>query len=1327
MSLNVALLDADVSHVAYVVVSSALAQPIDVLRRNIYEKNADKPLVGSLHISVQVGVTTFMHIFRISQTGELDLLDGLDLSQVSVLESSSFTPHDIVSTAFPPTSLRSVVSHFFDALRSTLIDRVSRQSGVLARLRTGFLVCQDTTASTEWSAPWAVIRPLAFCHLQIHFAQSRLIVHPLIISTPFIPLAPSLPTGTPITLCPFGITAYYLASYHGPTNALSRQFQDLLVGLGVHAWNRDAFVVAWIVVENKQGDDKGVTVIYPRSLCVRAHPSKHPDLPCIPSIPATLEASPDAALPTPVMSPLSLSSASPNTFRTLTATKNRDLPSIANQIGQFVDDQAALRELERERLKREREGGPSSRNPSQIFAPAPDPTPAPPVYIAPQPVPIVPTPAIQVTQAPDNFYPSPPQTNTAAQPTPAAAAVSSPVMDVDPQPVQSMPYYDANWMDSFLAGTGEVNASSGMMMSGDDDFGGVGFTEDDFKFFDAKPDPNMSTGLTPAPNDNIWEAFGTGLPAVTPAFIPQSSPIHMPSPQKPPPPPETSFIMEDIRLAGRAASGQWDAIPFAPKYRSSDSKYSAGKFKSGLASPPAESERYYRRSTDPSLAMVKRLREKKGGLKGRITPTAQESEEEWMSVRSPVDSEEVEEESDEDMESESEEEDETGMTRPSTPLSGCMLSSPALLSMHFNHAYLLPQSSPLRQGMNSAAVGVNPVLSVPTPVSPGPAGKTKALELAVASLAREMVENVVWSDAWRDIHSTAVASVDIWDRDIAAVSTLLAGVDGVRAPLSMQDLFGLGPSDERFEKLEPPSFIVGKGEAVMQMSPPSLRFWDKLGLGPRSGRKDLRAFVAFDPNQQDLTHRVPEWMSALGRAYSSKQFGKVSPGVSEHCADGVVQLRFDSSLRKSLDTLAKGIPTPPPRTYNVVIIVLPLSALQRPQQLRQLFDVIVKTSKSLQTPLLFQLIPEQIMRGDFSTALPSLCLSLYDRLRVPVVRSMSRDLFNMGEMQKLIEDPAFVIARTAEETKMVLGPLKSGALGSVLDVGTFLHVAYSVSTCGNWLCMACVDQRGEAHDTGVRLTIQGGGGGDDDEDDTAFLVSTVWEFARKFARMATASWRVVIAKLGVMECAELEAWTVQLERVDEPIHVSVVCAEVGAPYMFTGRPAFAPPPAPGRAASVSTTKPSRTVMFMDVTATTYALYQATPLPVSVPPTLADLGLETHCIEEEGEEDGLEKYPHRLPLTPRATGTLIRVPSVGTTEMLHVHLLYGIHSEACAVPVATEAALVRDVTRSWYALSVLAAARMGEGCGILPYHLAAIERMRDAVRLVDVGPEGAPEP
>ncbi|KAG7446038.1 uncharacterized protein BT62DRAFT_1076435 [Guyanagaster necrorhizus] len=1372
MSLNVATTNEEISNVAYLVASSSSPATIDAFRRRIAVRHTGSSLLNSLLSSIHVAATSYIYLFRIIRGIQLDTFNDLDFNGLNVVESSSFSPQDIVFPTFPVKALRTVISHFLNSVRIRLLDDISHDASVLGRLNSGFLITHSTT-SNEWSAPWAIMRPFAYCHLQVHLTSSRLLIHPLVMPTSFLPVTSSLTQGSPILLLPYATPAYFLASYKGPCSALSKQFKECFEGLGVSSWDPDSYIIAWVNVENRQGEDKGVMIIYPTSLCVRSLSPNIPSLPHIPALPATLQSSPQSTPSVPFLSVSSPTSVS--AFRTLTISKSRDITRVAKEVGGYVDAVAKERERERERLKREREGvGTSVAQPSSTQVPH---------LFVQQQVQLLQQQQIQQQQIQQqqvqqqhqilDFYPSPPQTNLMVPPPSDHVSPVAPVavpMDVDPQPnpVPSQPSYEpfnSSWMEDWMSGLGDtVNVGNGGdrgMSIGMMDFE-ADFTEDDFSFFDDKPPPPMPavTGLTPAAplEEPHWEIeatpdVGIGLPS---------------------PPAESvlNFRVDDIKVQMKVdtAGGLWDAIPFADSYRATDGKYNMGKF----SSAPGRAEGWrkrYEKVTDPRLGVVKRLALR--GAKSTSEPEKDDWEAEWREGNpEPEEDSDGADDSDEDMESGGEEEsvDDTEGERPCTPLPAWIPMGPSLLPIHFRHEVLLPLSAPLRSGVVGGSSGVGTgVSSVPTPVSPGRVGKGKSLQAAAESLGKEIVENSVWAAVWDGVNArgnpACIGSI-LWEKDVQVVSRLFSAVQGIDAPLRLEQLFGLVGStkgaESRLEKLEAPMLLVGKGDAVIQISPPALRFWDKLGLGPRGGKKDIQAFVVFDSLQEQMSDKVSEWLINLRTVYEGKHFGKVSLGQSQFCEqdmNGVVPIRYDLSLRKTLDSFIAGSSTPPPRESIVVFIVTSITTMTLlSPTMRQLFSVVRKASAS-HPQMLFHFVPEQILYFESNSHFEDLCGSIYDRILVPVVRSMSRKLSQAGEVTKFLEDPAFVLARTPEESKVVYSGPKADATAMILgvmDKGTFLHVGYGVSECGKWIFASCNDQRGDGHNLGVWLTSKGGGEANEGEvDEMTFLVHKVWDFTARFAKKANIEWRIVIAKLGSMGEGELDAWTRHLESDTEmgPVHVSVVAVEPSTPWMFTSRPELdatksASPSlkSVGRSASVSSSKPSKNnshPVFVDISFSTYALFQQSPLPVSVPPTLGDMGLGLGYIPDPSSWHGGEdthpqspsiehdhsNLPHVLPLIPHASATLIRVPSsttVATTTMLHIHLLHMIRSVGCSYPASDYNQLLRDITHSYYALSVLSSLkwRMKGANPILPFHLGAVEAMRTAV--MSGGSTDAPE-
>lgn len=193
-------------------------------------------------------------------------------------------------------------------------------------------------------------------------------------------------------LLPYAVPAYFLTAYTGPTSALTAQFEASLSGLGVGHWKTSPtmYIIAWVSVQNKQGEDKGMNVIWPSSLCLSYYPSSSDNrqpLVYVPSLPAQLQPSPPPPLP-PTISLVSSSSSSQkpssisqqrllsfrpgltrrvctssnlDSFRCLILERTKDLGGVAIEVGAYVDSVAKEREKERERIRRERETGNGSK------------------------------------------------------------------------------------------------------------------------------------------------------------------------------------------------------------------------------------------------------------------------------------------------------------------------------------------------------------------------------------------------------------------------------------------------------------------------------------------------------------------------------------------------------------------------------------------------------------------------------------------------------------------------------------------------------------------------------------------------------------------------------------------------------------------------------------------------------------------------------------------------------------------------------------------------------------------------------------------------------
>ena len=61
---------------------------------------------------------------------------------------------------------------------------------------------------------------------------------------------------------------------------------------------------------------------------------------------------------------------------------------------------------------------------------------------------------------------------------------------------------------------------------------------------------------------------------------------------------------------------------------------------------------------------------------------------------------------------------------------------------------------------------------------------------------------------------------------------------------------------------------VSKSDAIIQVLPTALRFWEKLGLRPRGGAKDATVFVFFEGANDTREAEIASWLNALSQTYS---------------------------------------------------------------------------------------------------------------------------------------------------------------------------------------------------------------------------------------------------------------------------------------------------------------------------------------------------------------------------------------------------------------------------------------------------------------------------
>ncbi|KAG1739948.1 mediator complex subunit 13 C-terminal-domain-containing protein [Suillus paluster] len=1403
---------------------SGAVPPYEVLesaRRQLVSRNQAFSFQDSIlpHVHIDRDVSTF-HAFIVASNEQVDssmsVLKRLRLDDMIISETSSFNPHGLypcslacadshtpcasclapidfscISTArlLPRKPLRQIYTRFIDAVRTRLIDDVVTASLTSAlRFHNGFLLVPNAI-SNEWGADWdhhAQSRPLVHCHIDLQLAPNRLEVHSLFRAFPHVPLPAilPLPPGTPLTLLPTGAPAFLLANYSGPTASLTAHFTRSLAPHPLPHSKDPQYIIAWLAVQNKQGEDKGTPIIWPTALCLVSNSSSRKPLAHIPELPAQLQPSPPPPPPpsinvgtphvdspsTPLRvltnhpltrRPATVSPSPLRALRRLTLSHTTSLQNVASEVGGYVESVVRERDRERERIRREREAMTSVSASPQVVTPAaaivsaiPTPAPDPNHLLHPSP----PAPTEHPHIHPSVYYPSP---VTAIDPPappgpPAVPELPTPLPQTNlaPVPTSFDPFntMDATWsqpasdfMDYDMGPAAQRRLDVDFA-----DYDTFTFTDDDFSFFDRPSRPSDAApaplGLSPSifgvadVSVSFTPATGTQLSPDVPTFTPAPVPA-LPSPSASHSAPSTPHVK--VTHPPSQFTRTFDPIAFAPSHSLADAKYSsAGKF--ALPSPPDEEDRTsplpalcsqshstaspadlrarYSAATDWRLGVVRQLigvkRKSKSLDHGRaryrqfLMSSYDDSVYEDI-VPSLEDDEKSEAVSEDDADMDDERE------RSTTPPPSYLPLGPMLLHTQFHHALLLPLCQPLRPPGSAVApmslVLPPPPVAAPTPVSPAASLEKINQELAAAGavLAREVVENAVWARAWGC--RCAAGEEQVWPSDIQELGDILKRVDVLDGPVELLTMFtpdGIPAAESvHFQRLDPPMFSVGKSGCVVQVLPSALRFWEKLGLTPHGGKRDVVAFVFLEEGGLEKQRQAEIWLNKMSAGYSAKQLGSFTAGISTMCsADGVMPLRLEN-LRKSIRSFLQCLESNNDLVFYIAIPD-PAIGLTSPL-LREIFSFVKQTqAKRSEAPILFQFVPEHLISSSESPSgedseIDALCYATYRRMLKPVERSMARGFSDKSETIAYLQEQPFVLARPSSTVHFAqTTPARSL---DVMDRHTLLHVGYRFSTCGKWLFAACVDQRGETYDLGTWL-IQ-------DEIETSAVVQ-VWNFALQFAKRANVEWRIVIAKLGPMTVSELEGWNIHLSAAAPlcndvpPFHVSLLSVEQNLCWPIIPHLDETAGPASSRRAPAKDSKS----IYVDTAAPAYVIYPSTRIPLS----------SLSCQDQADlpfipDNDGTTTSD-TLSILPISTSILVRSPSTRSTSTqssIYIHLLHALHTRGSSFSISDDI-MRKDITLNFYELSILAGAMLGfQEYPLLPFHLAALEAMHHSLRQEDI--------
>ncbi|CZS89604.1 related to SSN2 DNA-directed RNA polymerase II holoenzyme and Srb10 CDK subcomplex subunit [Rhynchosporium agropyri] len=521
----------------------------------------------------------------------------------------------------------------------------------------------------------------------------------------------------------------------------------------------------------------------------------------------------------------------------------------------------------------------------------------------------------------------------------------------------------------------------------------------------------------------------------------------------------------------------------------------------------------------------------------------------------------------------------------------------------------------------------------------------------------------------------------------------------------------------------PPQIEVRRSETKLSILPSSVPFWENLGLGPSKGTKDIDAVCVY-PSFEGVAAHASTFLDQMRSVYESSRFGNHDKVNSNDIGNGLLPFGIDTTsqnkvhhstvlketaarLSRTLSSLAVG-----ERNY-VIYFVYPVDnsiLLHICSAFQHLFNLyrkaLAERRANTANELVLQLIPLDFIASPTSLAVPTpstyfqLCMEVYDRC---------------VDFKSSSSSPAIMLEQPLPRTiDFKLNPSPSA---SVLQENTCLHVAYAQSIDDRWITAAWTDNRGTRQMTASYCL-----GRKNEPISTTFteVANEIWETTLQVVASHKIHWRIMIARVGVMDSSEIDFWTGLVSR-ESNFQIALTLVTVQTDPSLRLLPAWITLTPNGSGAQpvitpVSTPQALQSSILSPETGTTpirenfgAATFAETP---------AELDRDSRLIDYTDQNWGavlshrLNNSNSLLESNPALiSGYLIKRGGANATDPPIVMEVNIVHSEVLGNPRIFHESLLRELLGYYRGLGTLARARGATDAvfDIRPWHIAAAEK------------------
>ncbi|PVI02871.1 hypothetical protein DM02DRAFT_653184 [Periconia macrospinosa] len=397
----------------------------------------------------------------------------------------------------------------------------------------------------------------------------------------------------------------------------------------------------------------------------------------------------------------------------------------------------------------------------------------------------------------------------------------------------------------------------------------------------------------------------------------------------------------------------------------------------------------------------------------------------------------------------------------------------------------------------------------------------------------------IWHEAIRAIFPAATNCNVTSFAAIQDVFPDLSQTKGQQRPPPRKPNEGPATLSHHMHHINPPHIRVRRSDVLWDLLPPALAFWEPLGLSPSSPPKNVVAFTVY-PNSESLKLCVNNFMVNTQLAYDNCRLGSHTrvDTIPEY-EGGLVPCKISNwtstravfkALRDTCVQLGKQLSAKHAQmrgkedTKIDAFVIYMIDPFENPSALWELCSAFWTLFQSYgqgppgrhdQLPkpdLVLQVVPMKYVASfeapvilDSSTY-AGLAREVYDRCppSAPCEDKTPLSIYTSPSFQ--LEEP---IPRSVPFKLLAEPP------HDLLHENSYIHLGYAISLDGMWVTAAWTDICGKFQSV-VSYNLATRAFGD--------IAKEIWQTTIEILQARRVTWRVCIAKAGVMDREELEAW-----------------------------------------------------------------------------------------------------------------------------------------------------------------------------------------------------------